>query len=75
MFSFKKKALFLYRDPVDYDVDVKKYMYKGIVPFNLIAGRNNVHGNKTKTKKIYNAMRIVLSCFIFQTFTFYMELH
>ena len=27
-------------DPVDYDVDVKKYMYKRTVPFNLIAGRN-----------------------------------
>ena len=36
----KKTLLFLYMDPVDYDVDVKKYMYKRTVPFNLIAGRN-----------------------------------
>ena len=36
----KKTLLFLYMDPVDYDVDVKIYMYKRTVPFNLIGGRN-----------------------------------
>ena len=81
-FCFHKKTLlFLYMDPVDYDVDVKKYMYKRTVPFNLIGGRNKCFLFFSMSMVIKQKQKNLqchancLSRFTFQTFTFYMELH